>query len=86
MTSGCSDCTGQDSNSAGGGAKITIAKGVVAAASLYVLYIGVTCPCKPQLYSCHLSELYVALAVIVAVLFYFNGLRVLSYNKHMRPT
>jgi len=49
-----------------------------------MLYVAVTCPCKPELYSCHLSEMYAGVAVLVLVLVYFNGLRVDSYNVHMK--
>ena len=57
---------------------------VVAVALVYALYIGVTCPCKPELYSCHLSEMYLALAVVVAVMVFFNGSNLRSYNLHLR--
>ncbi len=59
-------------------------KSVVAVALVYALYIGVTCPCKPELYSCHLSEMYLALAVVVAVMVFFNGSHLRSYNLHLR--
>jgi hypothetical protein len=44
----------------------------------YLLYIAITCPCN-KLYSCHLTQLYLTLLAFVAVLIYFNGLRVRSY-------
>lgn len=51
---------------------------VVIASGLYLAYIGLTCPCK-TLYSCHLKEMNIALAVILAVLISHNGLRFSSY-------
>jgi len=77
---GCTSCA----NSKPTSTPIMIGKSLVAASSLYLLYIGVTCPCAPELYSCHLMEVYIAVAVIIAVFIYFNGLRVMSYNKHQR--
>lgn len=59
--------------------EISMAKLIMVLASSYVLYIGATCPCRPNIYSCHLRELYIALACIVTVLVYFNGARVHSY-------
>ena len=76
--SSCSACTG---GTASVETNILMGKGVVAAASLYLLYIGVTCPCAPELYSCHLTQLYLAVIIIVAVMIYFNGLRFQSYTK-----
>jgi hypothetical protein len=56
----------------------TLGKLLAGAFAAYLLYIAITCPCK-QLYSCHLSQLYLTLVGFVAVLIYFNGLRVMSY-------
>ena len=44
----------------------------------YLLYIAITCPCG-VLYSCHLTQMYLALFGVVVVLFYYNGARFLSY-------
>jgi hypothetical protein len=56
----------------------TIGRIVASLLAAYLLYIAITCPCK-QIYSCHLSQLYLTLLGFVAVLIYFNGLRVVSY-------
>ena len=53
--------------------KIALSKFITAIACLYLLYIAVTCPCDP-LYKCHLSEMYMAVAVVVANLVFWNGL------------
>ena len=59
---------------------IFAAKSVAASALLYLLYIVITCPCKPALYSCHLTSVYTAIAVLVAVVAYYNGTRVATWN------
>jgi hypothetical protein len=79
---GCANCASDGGGPAG--TRILVAKSVVAVALVYALYIGVTCPCKPELYSCHLSEMYLALAVVVAVMVFFNGSHLRSYNLHLR--
>lgn len=81
---GCTNCAGGSVEGNSAGAEIFVAKSIVAAALAYSLYVGITCPCKPELYSCHLSEMYAALAVVVVVMVYFNGLRLRSYNMHLR--
>lgn len=53
---------------------------VVVGAAGTLAYIGATCPCKPNLYSCHLSHMYVSLLVVLAVLIWHNGSRVQSYT------
>jgi hypothetical protein len=58
-------------------------KAVVAACAIYLLYIGVTCPCGNNndkgLYRCHLTEMYAAVTIIVGIFLYQNGARVMSY-------
>ena len=58
---------------------IVVGKVVASAAAAYLLYVGITCPCEPNLYSCHVTNLYVALLLYVAVIVYFNGARVTNY-------
>ena len=60
--------------------KVLIGKGISAAALAYVLYIAVTCPCKPELYKCHLTQIYIALSIFLAVVIYFNGFRFTNYT------
>ena len=60
--------------------KVLIAKAITVAALLYAAYTAAFCPCG-VLYSCHLTELYTALAIAAAVIFYFNGFRVVSYSS-----
>lgn len=48
-------------------------------ALLYLLYVSITCPCRPAVGSCHLTSQYVALAVVVGVLVFYNGSRVKSW-------
>lgn len=60
--------------------EITLGKAIFGGAAAYLLYVGVTCPCKPALYSCHLTQLYIAVAVLLAVIVYFNGCRLKSWN------
>lgn len=57
--------------------EILLGKVAMCSVLAYMLYIGATCPCKP-LYKCHLSEMYVAVGAVVAILVYFNGLSVKS--------
>jgi hypothetical protein len=80
----CTNCASGDAGSGPADARILLAKTIVAVALGYALYVGITCPCKPELYSCHLSEMYLALAVVVVVIVYFNGTHVRSYNLHLR--
>lgn len=54
--------------------QILAGKLVMSTILLYMLYIAITCPCKP-LYDCHIRELYISVGLVVAVLVYFNGLR-----------
>ena len=54
-------------------------QGLAAVAAAYVLYICATCPCRPNLYSCHLTQLYAALGVILAIIVYYNGFQIISY-------
>lgn len=56
-----------------------ISKAVMMCLGLYMAYIGLTCPCSPYLYSCHLMELYIAVIVFVGILVYWNGFRFFSY-------
>lgn len=58
---------------------ILIAKIIAGTALTYLLYISITCPCRPSLYSCHLTSIHVALIVFWLTVFYFNGLRFFSY-------
>ena len=55
-------------------------RAVVIIAAFCLAYIGLTCPCKPNLISCHLGEMYAAIAVIIGVLVANNGLRIRSYR------
>lgn len=56
---------------------IALSKFITALASLYLLYIAITCPCDP-LYKCHLGEMYLALGIVVANLVFWNGLHLRS--------
>lgn len=60
----------------------TLSKIVVVFAAVYIAYIGLTCPCGDEskgLYRCHLSEMYIALAIIITVLVMQNGMRLQSW-------
>lgn len=61
-------------------AEVIVGKVFSVAALIYLFYIMVTCPCRPQLYKCHLTSIYVSLAILVLVIIYFNGLRFTSYH------
>ena len=78
MGSECKQCQAPTSKHENLG--ILASKTIAASALVYLLYIAVTCPCKPALYSCHLSSVYMALAVVVAVIIYYNGLRFKTWN------
>lgn len=75
----CSECHKKRSVASDVDATILYGKVALSSILLYMLYVAVTCPCKPALYSCHLTEMYVATAGIVGVLVYFNGTKVMSY-------
>jgi hypothetical protein len=60
--------------------QVVIAKLISVAVLLYLLYIMASCPCRPELYKCHLTNIYVSIAILLAVLLYFNGLRFTSYH------
>jgi hypothetical protein len=55
-----------------------LGKVIMSALLLYLLYIAITCPCG-VLYSCHLTQIYLALLGVLVVLFYFNGPRFVNY-------
>lgn len=59
--------------------EINLSKVLFGGAAAYLLYVGLTCPCRPALYSCHLTQLYLAIAVLAIVLVYYNGCRVKSW-------
>ena len=85
MSTKCAECEGggRKTNSSNE-CSILVAKTILGLTLLSMLYVAVTCPCKPQLYSCHLGEMYIGVGVIISVLFYFNGFRVKSYNIDQR--
>ena len=56
----------------------TAGKVVFSGIAAYLVYIGITCPCG-ILFSCHLTQLYLAIVGLIAVLIYFNGLRFTNY-------
>ena len=56
-----------------------LTRSVFVSSSLYLAYIGFTCPCFFGLYRCHLTSLYVAIVVLLMLLVYHNGPRVTSY-------
>ncbi len=60
--------------------QVIIAKGISAGILIYLFYIMVTCPCRPELYKCHLTNIYLSLLALLLVVVYFNGLRVISYH------
>jgi hypothetical protein len=45
----------------------------------YLAFIAATCPCRPELYRCHITQMYIALAVVIAIIVRFNGARVVNY-------
>jgi len=51
-----------------------IAKGIVSIVLVYLLYIVVTCPCSQQLFCCHAVHIYIAVLIILIVVWLFNGL------------
>jgi hypothetical protein len=51
-----------------------IGKGIVSVVLIYLLYIVVTCPCSEQLFCCHLGHIYIAILIILVVIFAFNGI------------
>lgn len=61
-------------------AEIVTGRIIASAAAAYILFIAISCPCEPNLYSCHLGYLYLALLIFVVVLIYFNGPRVANYH------
>lgn len=60
--------------------RIAVGKAVAVGALLYLLYVTVKCPCTPQLFKCHLSNIYGAIAIYLAIVWYFNGFRMKSYR------
>jgi len=60
--------------------KVTIFKHINFILFTYLAYISVTCPCRPALYSCHLTQVYSALIVAIAIIIYFNKANFLSYT------
>lgn len=58
---------------------ITVYKIIAFIALQYLAFIAVTCPCRPELYRCHITQMYVALAVVIAIVVRFNGMRVCNY-------
>lgn len=58
---------------------IRVAKALSALTLAYLMYTMVLCPCEPELYKCHLTQIYGAIAVLVAIIVYFNGCRMRSY-------
>lgn len=45
----------------------------------YLAYIAVTCPCRPELYKCHITQMYAAIALVIAIIVRFNGTRLMNY-------
>lgn len=56
----------------------TVGKLVFSGLAAYLVYIGITCPCD-ILFSCHLTQLYLVIVALIAVMIYFNGLKFTSY-------
>jgi len=46
----------------------------------YLAYTMIFCPCKPYLYSCHLSNIYGTFVALVLVVVFFNGAHIQSYT------
>ncbi len=59
--------------------KIIVGKSIVVISAAVIACIGATCPCRPELYKCHLTSMMVSIGSIVAVLVYFNGMRIRSH-------
>jgi hypothetical protein len=59
--------------------RVVASKLIVDVMLLYLLYIMHNCPCRPEVWKCHLTNIYGALAVIVLVIISYNGTHILSY-------
>ena len=58
---------------------ITAYKIIMFLALQYLAYIAVTCPCRPELYKCHITQMYAALALVIAIIVRFNGTHLTNY-------
>ena len=59
---------------------VQISKVITSVTLAYLAYIAAICPCRPEVYKCHLTHFYVGIFIVVANLFFFNGPRITSYN------
>ncbi len=77
----CKDCVAPPPRERSAECDILIAKTIASGALMFLLYIAVTCPCRPALYSCHLSSVYAALFTVLLVIVYYNGARVRTWKS-----
>jgi len=59
---------------------VLVSKTITSLVLMYLAYIAMFCPCRPELYKCHLTHFYLGLSVVVANLVFYNGFRILSYH------
>lgn len=59
--------------------QICVAKTFSVLLTGYLMYIMAFCPCKPQVYKCHLTQIYSAIAALVLIIMFFNGTHIRSY-------
>ena len=74
------ECTNCKTKGGVGGEQILLGKVTLSIVLLYMLYIAVTCPCKPYL-DCHITQMYVAWLVVALIFIYFNGFRLTPLYK-----
>jgi hypothetical protein len=59
--------------------RVQAAKVINTSLLVYVAWIMWYCPCRPEVFKCHLTQIYGALAIVVLVIVSFNGYRIRSY-------
>jgi hypothetical protein len=59
--------------------RVLASKAVILIALGYMAILVGKCPCRPELFKCHLTQLFLSMAFIVAVIMSYNGLRVMNY-------